>query len=87
MALRRREVEQDVQLWDDAAFVQRVKEAAERKGMTIRQVLEAAVLAPSFLEKKRYERGTDAVLQLARVLDVPAAEMFGIATYPPDGDH
>jgi transcriptional regulator with XRE-family HTH domain len=65
--------------WDDAAFKERVKAAAQRKGVTMRQALEAAGVSPYYLKKTVEGRSTNTVLNLARVLDVPPAEMFGLA--------
>jgi transcriptional regulator with XRE-family HTH domain len=64
-------------VWDDGAFKERVKAAAQRKGMTVRQVLEAAGVSPYYLKKTVVGRGINTMIQLARVLDMTPAEMCG----------
>jgi transcriptional regulator with XRE-family HTH domain len=71
------------QLWDDAAFKHRIKELAQRRGMTVRQALTDAGVSPYYLKKAVEGRSTNTVLKLATVLDVPAAEMFGLTTAAP----
>lgn len=69
-------------VWDDDAFKERVKAAADRKQMPMNQVLAAAGVSPSYLKKRVEGRSTNTVIKLARVLDVPAAEMFGLTPGP-----
>jgi hypothetical protein len=64
------------QLWDDAAFKERVKAAAERKGITVQQALAEVEVSRHYLEKQADGRSTNTVLNLARVLGVPATELL-----------
>jgi transcriptional regulator with XRE-family HTH domain len=67
-----------VELWDDMAFTKRVKAAAQRRGMTVAQALKMAGVSAAYLKKPAEGRGTNTVLNLARVLDVPPVVMFGL---------
>jgi hypothetical protein len=65
------------QAWDDLAFIRRVKAAAEHRGMTVSAALEAAGVSPYYLKKRVVGRSTNTVFNLARVLRMSPAEMFG----------
>ena len=68
--------------WDDAAFKQRVRIAAENKGLRVREALVAANVSPGYLDKSGDGRSTAVVLRLARILDVPPAYLYGVETTP-----
>jgi transcriptional regulator with XRE-family HTH domain len=69
-------------LWDDAAFKRRVQKLAKRRGLTTAQALEAAGITPRYLSRQSEGRSTNLVLNLARALDVPPAELFGLIPKP-----
>jgi hypothetical protein len=74
-------------LWDDDAFKQRVAVAAKRKGMTVTKALVAAGASRFYLNKRVEGRSTNTLLNIARVVDAPPIEMFGLADErppPPD---
>jgi hypothetical protein len=78
-----------IELWDDAAFKRRVKAAAQRRGMTVAETLRMAGVSAAYLKKPAVGRGTNTVLTLARVLEVPPIVMFGLEpehTAEIDGD-
>jgi len=65
-------------LWDDSAFCQRVQEAAERLGKSVTQIMVEAGCARDYLAKPaRSGRNTDAVLRIARTLQVPYSDLIG----------
>jgi hypothetical protein len=63
-------------VWDDDEFIARVREQAEARGMSLRDVSTKAGLAPDYFVKRR---GSDAgrnivmIVKLARALDVPVS--------------
>jgi transcriptional regulator with XRE-family HTH domain len=69
-------------VWDDVAFKERVKAAARRKGITVREALEAAGVSPYYLKKTVEGRSSNTLINLARVLDMPPAEMCGFSAEP-----
>ena len=66
-------------LWDDPALKRRVRAAAKRKGMTLVEALTAVGASRYYLDKTVEDRGLNTVLNLARLFDVPAAELLGIS--------
>jgi len=63
-------------IWDDDEFIARVREQAEARGMSLRDVSTKAGLAPDYFVKRRgSEAGRNIVmiLKLARALDVPVS--------------
>jgi hypothetical protein len=86
---RREYCDLKIELWDDPAFKRRVKAAAQRRGMTVAEALRMAGVSAAYLKKPAVGRGTNTVLSLARVLDVPPVVMFGLEsehTAEIDGD-
>jgi hypothetical protein len=69
-------------LWDDAAFVKRVENAAKKKGMDLQQVARVAGANRFYFDEKAEGRSTNVILNLAEVLNVPAAELLGVANPP-----
>ena len=65
--------------WDDAAFKTRVKAAAAKKGITLRDALLAAGVSRGHLDKTGEGRMTSTILRLAAALDVSPAYLFGIS--------
>lgn len=66
-------------IWDDKAFVERVRELARARGMPIADLMERADLSESWLRHYAAKgRQVDAVLKLARVLDIDPAELMGL---------
>ena len=65
--------------WDDAAFKTRVKAAAAKKGITLRDALLAAGVSRGHLDKAGEGRMTSMILRLAEVLDVSPAYLFGLS--------
>jgi transcriptional regulator with XRE-family HTH domain len=69
----------DSAVWDDKAFVGRVRELARARGIPIAELMERAELSESWLRHFAAKgRQVDALLKLARVLDVDAAELMGL---------
>ena len=76
-------------LWDDTAFKIRVRTAAEKRGMRLREALVAAGVSPGYLDKSGEGRSTAVVLRLAQILDVSPVYLMGLKdekdVQPPDG--
>ncbi len=76
------------QIWDDEAFKRWVRVGAKKKGMTLGEAFETAGLSRQYLkappDRDRSEgRSTNAVLNLAEVLDQSPAELLGIPDLTP----
>ena len=72
--------DQTTRLWDDTAFVARMREACERAGRSEREVCWEAGLTPDFLIRVAgyAGRSTEAILRLAAILEVDPGELaFG----------
>jgi transcriptional regulator with XRE-family HTH domain len=67
-------------LWDDAAFRDRVRRMAFARGMTLEEIQARSGLSAAWLRHPadRYGRGIDAILRLARVLEVNPVELLGL---------
>jgi len=65
-------------LWDDAAFQRRLKAAAKRKGIGVGEALVAVGANRFYLNKPVEGRSTNIILNLAKLLDVPPSELFGL---------
>ena len=70
-------------LWDDAAFKKRVQTLAKTKGLSMRAALEAAGITHRYFSRPQEGRSTNLLLNLAKTLDVPPAELFGVAEVAP----
>ena len=64
--------------WDDAAFKMRVKAAAKKNNITLRDALLAAGVARGHLDRTGETRSTATILRLAKILDVSPAYLFGV---------
>ena len=71
-------------LWDDAAFKRRVQKLAKERGLTMAQALEAAGITPRYFSRASEGRSTNLVLNLARALEVPPAELLGLPPRSPE---
>src|SRR5918998_6737520 len=69
-------------LWDDRAFCARVERLAEARGRSVSQVCRRAGLRASYLAKPagRSGRSIEALLRIARELDVDMMELIGGAS-------
>jgi hypothetical protein len=65
--------------WNDAAFKQRVKDAAIKKGIRPREALREAGVSSGYLDKTSLGRATDVIQNLAVILDVSPAYLAGWA--------
>jgi transcriptional regulator with XRE-family HTH domain len=66
-------------LWDDRAFCARVERLAEERGSSMSKVCRRAGLSASYLAKPagRSGRSIEAILRIARELDVNVMELIG----------
>lgn len=65
--------------WDDTAFVRRVTEAAEARGMTVSDVMKASGVARDYLNKAPIlGRNIGQVLKIARYLDIDPVVLMGL---------
>ena len=64
--------------WDDAAFKMRVKAAAKKNNIMLRDALLAAGVARGHLDRTGETRSTATILRLAKILDVSPTYLFGL---------
>lgn len=66
-------------LWDESRFQRLVRRSARRKGLTLTDVARLAGTSQNWLSQPATTtgRGIEKVLQVARVLDIEPAELFG----------
>jgi len=69
-------------LWDDAAFKKRVQTLAKARGLSVRAALEAAGITHRYFSRPQEGRSTNLLLNLAKTLDVPPAELLGLNEPP-----
>ena len=67
----------DLPVWDDAAFKQRVRAAAEKAGMRPREALREAGVSQGYLDKSGQGRASDVIEKLATILNVSPAYLAG----------
>jgi hypothetical protein len=65
------------QVWDDEAFRRRLNDYAARCGRSVREVLHSVDLAPDFGERSVRMRSTNAIMLVARALDVSPCMLAG----------
>lgn len=71
--------ENEVVLWDDAAFRNRIEAACKLRGVPVKDVLIAAGASRYYLQKPVDSRSTNTVMRLARELRIPPEELaFGV---------
>ncbi len=70
----------DRQLWDDAAFVQRVKAIAAARGRSLADISLRAGMNHDFLARSapRSGRSIEALLRIAAELKLPVCELIGV---------
>lgn len=71
-------------LWDEAAFKRWVEDGAKKRGMSLRQVFAAAGVSRFYLNDTVEGRSTNIVLNLAEILDISPAPLFGLPESPND---
>jgi transcriptional regulator with XRE-family HTH domain len=68
-------------MWDDAAFLRRVKVAAKLRGLSLCQLAERAGVHPAWLSHEvTTGRRIDKLLAIASALDVDATTLFGLTS-------
>jgi hypothetical protein len=65
-------------LWDDQAFKIWVREGAKARGMPVHEVLKAAGVNKFYLNETSDGRSTNVVMNLAAVLQLSPAPLFGL---------
>src|SRR3954451_8769372 len=78
----------DLPRWDDDGFRKRVAQLAAERGQSISEVCRQAGLSASYLAKLagRSGRSIEAILRIARVLDVELNDLLGAGPMPSPRD-